>query len=116
MEFEKSVAGFKAWLEKEINIDGTMMPTWKRISFLVAANGGWRVGGWGFLSYGGGHPRGLDQNDAIDLIRYEAFFNGATMFGNCAPFDDFHPYYMRYVEENDRQTFDVINQRRSVPS
>lgn len=73
----------KEWLEIEIEVRDPYqqmrkMPRWERICFLMAANGGTAVvSSWGFLSgYKNGHRRGLEQDQALELIFYYGFING----------------------------------------
>ncbi len=63
--------------------DLQVYPHWVYLSYLVVANGGWRVHGWGFLSTGEhGHRRGLEQNEALHLIEMSG-----VMLGWCMALD-----------------------------
>ncbi len=59
------------------------MPRHERLCFLVMANGGFVVRGWGTIDNGGpgGHQRGLEQDDALDLMRIGEFLNGLETAG-----------------------------------
>ncbi len=85
---------FLEWLEEDCNQGGKIH---ERICFLVYANGGFDVGSWGCLSGGGlgdSHQRGLDQNDAINLIGINGFFNGAGLYD----FDPHIVFFENYLE------------------
>ena len=66
------------WLN-ELTWDG--LPRHERICFLLEANGGPTVHGWGFISHGVGHQRGLEQDDALELMQVMAFLNGLDAMG-----------------------------------
>lgn len=53
-------------------------PRHERICYLITANGGNIVRQWGFLSWRNGHQVGLEQNEAIELIQYDAFIRGLS--------------------------------------
>jgi hypothetical protein len=85
----------QAWLNDTLP-DG--QPRHRRLCFLVTANRGFSVGGWGIIAYGGGHQEGLDQGDALDLMQYSAFIHGLE----CAGVDfrsAFLPYLTAYQAE-----------------
>lgn len=82
----------KAWLEESL---ATGYLRHERICFLVTANGGFNVFGWGFISSVDGHQRGLDQNDALDLMTISAFMKGLEAAG-VKVFDTLKPYFDAY--------------------
>jgi hypothetical protein len=85
----------QGWLLEDV---GEGQPRHDRLCFLLVANNGFRVHGWGVLSWrDGGHQCGLEQNDAIELMRYESFIDGLHAGGVdvLTPFD---PYYKKYLE------------------
>ncbi|MFA7269954.1 MAG: hypothetical protein WC073_11465 [Sterolibacterium sp.] len=57
------------------------LPRHERICFLLEANGGPNVRQWGITSFGGGHQRGLDQDDALELMQATAFLSGLEAMG-----------------------------------
>lgn len=58
------------------------MPMHERLCFLVVANGGFDVHGWGYISYcHGQHQRGLEQHDALCLIHLGSYVNGLADAG-----------------------------------
>lgn len=91
-----------AWLTEQVELPGQfgygqrVAPRHERIAELVVANGGFEVHGWGILSYGGGHRRGLEQEEALSLMQYAAFMEGATAAG-VDLFEAFRPYFDEYV-------------------
>ena len=89
------------WLEEEITVSHECggeetMPRHRRLAFLVYANGGFTVRGWGFLSWNGGHQSGLEQDDALALMELGAYMYGATDAG-VDLFEAFKPYFDAYV-------------------
>ena len=81
------------WLHEPLK-NGT--PRWKRIAFLVYANGGFTVRQWGIVSYGPGlHQQGLEQNDALELLQWESFIDGLQAAG-VNFHDAFFPLYTGY--------------------
>jgi len=57
-------------------------PVWWQLFYLIVCNGGWNVGGWGVISsMGGPFKQGLEQNEAIQLIYYKGWADGATVAG-----------------------------------
>lgn len=69
------------------------------LCFLIFANGGFDVTGWGFISTGlNFHQRGLEQNEALDLIRHSAFIEGLVAAGI-----DFHSVFKPIYEEYCKQ-------------
>lgn len=92
-----------AWLEEEITVrhqygQEERMPRHRRLSFLVYANGGLTVRGWGFLSDRNGHQDGLEQDDALALMELAAYMAGATDAG-VNLIGAFRPYFDAYVAE-----------------
>ena len=57
------------------------LPRHERICFLLEANGGPNVYQWGVLSFGDGHQRGLEQDDALELVQVTAFLSGLEAMG-----------------------------------
>lgn len=82
-----------AWLNSDYN----GKPFHERLCFLVVANGGFNVSGWGFISHGGGHQQGLEQDDALELITVSAFMRGLEAAGVNVG-GAFKPYYDEYVK------------------
>lgn len=79
---------FNAWLNEPIDvqeIDGSVVkkPRHERICWLVLCNGGFGVSGWGVTDNAGpgGHQRGLDQADALDLLQTASFLLGLGAAG-----------------------------------
>lgn len=71
----------KAWLDTEIEWrrpyrDSVKVPRHEQLCFLVFANGGLNVGGWGFITTGIGHQSGLDQDDGLALLSYSSYMAG----------------------------------------
>ena len=94
-----------AWLNEPVTVTNRIldaradMPRHQRICFLLMANGGFDVHGWGTISYGGpgGHQQGLEMNDAIELIQVASFLAGVRATGidwNAVLL----PYFTAYVE------------------
>ncbi len=83
---------FDAWLDSP-STHGVSMS--ERICFLVAANGGWEVSGWGCLSWHK-HQMGLEQGDAIALIHLHGYFCGMEAAGFDAR-EHFLPRFKEYV-------------------
>ena len=69
-----------------------------RISFLVRANNGFNVTGWGFISYSNDHQYGLEQNDAIELLEWCSKFDGME-FAGLPAFELFKPFYDAYNQK-----------------
>lgn len=81
------------WLNEEH--DG--VPRHTQISRLVFANGGFDVYGWGIISTGAdGITRGLDQSEALLLMRIGSFLNGLEACGVDWS-GAFKPHYDAYV-------------------
>jgi len=71
-----------------------------RISFLVVANGGFSVSEWGFISsHDWGHQKGMAQDEALELLYWHGFFNGARDLGHIDAFEMFAPYYNHYLQK-----------------
>lgn len=69
----------EAWLDKMLE-NGQRRH--ERLAFLITANGGAVVRGWGMISFReGGHQSGLDLDDALELIKVAAFFQGLGAAG-----------------------------------
>ncbi len=71
----------------------------RRLSFLVTANGGFDVRGWGCISSGNGHQQGLEQNDALELIYWDGFISGLVAAG-VNFHDAFYPIFQSYQQEH----------------
>lgn len=86
------------WLNEPTNHRGTFngKPLHQYLSYLIVANGGLEVHGWGFLSYGSGHQCGLEQNEALSLLELVAFMRGLES-GGVLIFDTFKPHFDAYV-------------------
>lgn len=84
-----------AWLNEPLK-DGT--PRHKRLCFLITANGGLQVRGWGVLSFGDGHQRGLEQDDALELMQWSAFMDGLEAAG-VEVLTALRPYFESYQAE-----------------
>lgn len=82
----------KAWLEETLQ---SGIVRHERLCFLVTANGGFDVHGWGFIGFGGVHQQGLEQNEALELMCVTAFMNGLEAAG-VKVFDTFKPYFDAY--------------------
>lgn len=68
-----------AWFEEPVYFGA---PRWRRIGFLIIANGDTTVKGWGVISwYPSGHQLGLEMEDALDLIALNGFMNGLGAAG-----------------------------------
>ena len=90
---------FLEWLEEDCNQGGKIH---ERICFLVYANVGFTVNSWGCLSYGGqgdNHQRGLEQSDAINLIKIEGFFDGAGLYDFDPHIVFFENYFKAYGDK-----------------
>jgi hypothetical protein len=70
----------------------------RRLCFLITANGGLQVHQWGFLSFGDGHQRGLEQDDALELMQWSAFMDGLEAAG-VEILDALRPYFEAYQTE-----------------
>jgi len=79
-----------------------------RLCFLTAANGyNMTVQGWGFISHDGGHPRGLEQKDALELIYLHGFVSGLQAAG--IDFRKvFEPIIAEYSTKYDMPTTDGV--------
>ena len=82
----------QAWLNEPLQ-NGELR--YKRLCFLITANGGLSVSGWGFLSFGDGHQRGLEQDEALELMQWGAFMNGLEAAG-VKILADLRPYLEAY--------------------
>jgi len=72
------------------------------ICYLVYANRGFEVYGWGFTSSDKfGHPVGLEKNEALDLIMATGFIDGLVACGI-----DFHSVFKPIYKE---YCFKVLN-------
>lgn len=95
-----SAVDIGAWLLEPITVRNQykpdeIVPRHQRLSQLISANGGIEVSGWGIMDNGGpgGHIRGLEQNQALELIYYSGIIAGLEMAGV-----DFHSIFMPYLE------------------
>lgn len=56
------------------------VPRYERIAYLFACNGGFEVYQCGIIiSDGSAFKKGLDQNEAIELMRFNAFLQGVEL-------------------------------------
>src|SRR6267142_673756 len=97
-----------AWLNEPTKGAGHSFegrPLHEFICYLVVANGGFSVHGWGFLSYGGGHKRGLEQNEALHLIALGSYMNGLDTAG-VPIYDKFEPYFKAYLAKLEKENPD----------
>lgn len=86
----------QAWLNEPLK-DGT--PRHRRLCFLITANGGSVVRGWGILSFTPGkHQYGLEQDDALELMQASSFLNGLEAAGINVG-EALRPYYEAYQAE-----------------
>ena len=77
----------------------SVTPRHRRLCFLITANGGLRVHGWGVTTHGeGSHQKGLDQDDALDLLQWGAFMDGLEVAG-IRIHEALIPYYDAYQKE-----------------
>lgn len=89
-----------AWLNEPLD---SGQKRYERITWLVKCNGGFVVRGWGIISNDGGPwEQGLDMQDAIDLIRWDAFFSALTFAGQPIG-DAFKPLFDEYVARIEAQ-------------
>lgn len=90
------------WLN-ELGRDG-QTPRHQRLCFLIMANGGLRVGGWGIICHdGSGHQRGLEQDDALELMQAVAFMMGLDA-ADVPVFERLKPYMDSYQAALDAVT------------
>ncbi len=68
-----------------------------RICFLVYANNGWQVHQWGIVTYGN-HQTGLEQNEALDLIYWQGYFDGLSN-DDFNAYKVFFPFYEKYKSQ-----------------
>lgn len=85
----------QAWLNEPLK-DGA--PRHKRLCFLITANGGLQVRGWGFIGYGNGHQSGLEQEDALELMQWSAFMDGLEA-ADVEVLAALRPYFEAYQAE-----------------
>jgi len=85
------------WLQENI---GSGKKRHEELCYLIKANGGLNVVSWGYISNGnGGHREGLEQNEALKLIKYEGFVTALESVGLGREFDNiFGRYFDKYVE------------------
>lgn len=102
----------KNWLLEEVEVRAPYEPVRKeprrrRISFLLAANGGWNVTNWGFITTynDSAHRRGLeDVREGLELMSYFAFFNGIDFAGFDAK-ASFYLYFDEYLKEHNLEKY-----------
>ena len=100
---------FKEWIKTEIEINHEgkeiKIPRGDRLSYLIKSNGGFVVRGWGVIDVDPSVPwqRGLNQNEAFELMGYENLFRGGVLFGMFNPFDEFKEYFNAYVERIEKE-------------
>ncbi len=102
----KRIARFIDWLWddcKQEERPGDKL-LYERIAWLVKANGGFEIMGWGFMSYQGVWQQGLDQNDALHLMQFKAYFDGISAHAGFNAYDLFEPYFEQYVERIERES------------
>jgi hypothetical protein len=113
---------FHLFMEQEVSSlnqfePSKMEPLYRNLCFLVAANDGWVVSGWGYIMVGlGGHQQGLHQNEAFTLIDLYGVFKGLELAGVPAMklfHDNYLTPYVRALEEK-QAAMDAAN--ASVPS
>ena len=95
------------------------VPRWWRICWLVACNSGsFQVHGWGCIGYTGGpFKEGLDQEEAMELTRCEAFLEGFDVGSSesGSAFDFLMPVYKEFIKAN-REEYDAqINAEDQAP-
>lgn len=73
-----STFDIEQWLNEPLR---NGQPRHRRIAFLVVANDGFDVRQWGCISYGSGHQRALDQDEALELMQWSAFMEGLAAAG-----------------------------------
>jgi len=96
------------WLNESTR-DG--LPRHERICFLLEANSGPNVHQWGILSYGDGHQRGLEQDDALELMQVTAFLSGLEAMG--APVGEtLAPLIYAYRARHERPNVEVTGAAR----
>lgn len=72
----------EAWLREDVSIDGVSMPRGDRLCYLLTANGGPELRGWGFIRrHANGHQLGLTQDEAVELAQAMAFVDGLEAAG-----------------------------------
>jgi len=103
----QNITKVKQWFEEETIAhipysEPKKLPRHQRLSYLIAANGGPNVKGWGVLSSHNGHQMGLEQSEAIELIQLNAFILGLDFLGVDTG-KIFKPYFDQYVKDNDLQ-------------
>lgn len=91
-----------AWLNEEITVNDPYeapekMPRHQRLCYLMTANGGPDVRSWGFLGSNKGHPTGLEQNQALELIAFSSYMRGLDDGGVPEIWQDFDPYVKAYL-------------------
>lgn len=91
---------FIEWLKKP---SPKGMPYYERISYLVLCNGGFIVGSWGMISYIDGYQHGLEQDEAIELMQWNAYFDGITCFSGFDAYEEFRPFFEKYKEQYEKQ-------------
>ena len=87
----------------------------ERIAWLVKCNGGFNVSGWGSFSNGGCWQEGLEQNDAIELIQYNAYFSAVLDFSAINPYEEFTPFFEKFVADQEakyQKYVDIMDQTK----
>lgn len=87
---------FIDWLHK---LSPRGIPYHERISYLVMCNDGFIVQSWGIVSMENGIQHGLEQDDAIELMQWNAYFDGITCFAGFNAYDIFKPYFEAYISK-----------------
>lgn len=87
----------------------TNEPQWKRLCFLVGANGGFSVYSYGFISTNQqGHRRGIEQQEAAELTFLGGFVDGLLCMGSDF-LDRFDYYWIPYSQKWGLQTPESLN-------
>lgn len=75
------------WLQTPLDDGRTVL---SRFAELIEVNGGLRVCGWGFMSSGGIYGRrGLEQEEALELLFMSGMLEGFMRAENRMHFDEF---------------------------
>lgn len=85
-----------AWLNEPL-ADNDNKPRHELLCYLVVANGGFQVRGWGVTVWGGVHKQGLDQDEALALMQYGSYMAGLQAAG-VPIFERFNPFFDAYIQ------------------
>lgn len=86
-----------AWLNTPL-ADNSGLFRKDRLCYLIYANGGFDVHGWGMTSFDGIHTRGLEQDEALELIQCKAYIDG-LFDGGIDVLAVLESYFKSYVEK-----------------